>query len=95
MEESRRVTLIVDPSAFCPLEEFRRLMDETMAYIKSSPPAAGFDEALVPGELEFRTLRHRQEIGIAVDPTSMESMREHGARLGVDVDCCLGSEGET
>ena len=36
--------IVVDPSAFCPLDEFRRLMDETVAYIKSSQPAPGFDE---------------------------------------------------
>jgi uncharacterized oxidoreductase len=87
--------IVVDPSAFCPLDEFRRLMDETIAYIKSSPPAAGFDEVLVPGELEFRTLRHRQKTGFPVDTFTLEAMREHGARLGVDVDCCLGPESET
>ena len=53
--------IVVDPSAFCPLEEFRRLMDETVAYIKSSRPAPGFDEVLVPGELEFRTLETATE----------------------------------
>ena len=30
--------IVVDPSAFCPLEEFRRLMDGTVTYIKSSQP---------------------------------------------------------
>ncbi len=35
--------IVVDPSAFCPLDQFRRLMDETVAYIKSSRPAPGFD----------------------------------------------------
>ena len=85
--------IVVDPSAFCPLEEFRRLMDETVAYIKSSPPAPGFDEVLVPGELEFRTRRQRQETGIPVDPATLESMREHGARLGVDVDRMAQSGG--
>jgi len=78
--------IVVDPSAFCPLDEFRRLMDETVAYIKSSPPAPGFDEVLVPGELEFRTLVQRQKDGIPVDATALEAMREHGEHLGVDVD---------
>ncbi len=77
---------VVDPSAFCPLDEFRRIMDETVAYIKSSQPAPGFEEVLVPGELEFRTLRQRQNDGIPVDAATLEAMREHGARLGVDVD---------
>ena len=35
--------IVVDPAAFCPLETFRRLMDETVAYIKSSRPAPGFE----------------------------------------------------
>ncbi len=78
--------IVVDPSAFCPLEQFRRLMDETVAYIKSSRPAPGFAEVLVPGELEFRTLRQRQNDGIPVDTATLEAMRHHGARLGVDVD---------
>ena len=86
--------IVVDPSAFCPLEQFRRLMDETVAYIKSSQPAPGFDEVLVPGELEFRTLLDRQKDGIPVDARALEAMREHGERLDVDVDGFLNPEGE-
>jgi hydroxycarboxylate dehydrogenase B len=84
---------VVDPAAFCPLGEFRRLVDETIAYIKSSRPASGYEEVLVPGELEFRSLRQRQKDGIPVDPATLEAMREHGARLGVDVDGLLYPDG--
>jgi uncharacterized oxidoreductase len=76
--------IAIDPAAFCPLPEFRRLVDETIAYIKSSPPAPGFTEVLVPGEIEFRTLRQRQRDGIPVDPTTLEALTRHGNRLGVD-----------
>ncbi|HKI19913.1 MAG TPA: Ldh family oxidoreductase [Isosphaeraceae bacterium] len=86
--------IVVDPSAFCPLEQFRRLVDDTVAYIKSSRPAPGFDEVLVPGELEFRTLRQRQIAGIPVDLATVEAMRKHGDRLGVDVDEILNAEGK-
>ena len=86
--------IVVDPSAFCPLDEFRRLMDETVAYIKSSRPAPGFEEVLVPGELEFRTLRQRARDGIPVDTATLEAMREHGARLGVYVDDFLDPDGK-
>jgi uncharacterized oxidoreductase len=85
---------VVDPSAFCPLDEFRRCMDETVAYMKSSKPVSGFDEVMVPGELEFRTSRERQKIGIPVDPATLQALREHGARLGVDADVFLGPEFE-
>jgi LDH2 family malate/lactate/ureidoglycolate dehydrogenase len=86
--------IVMDPSAFCPLDTFRRLMDETVAYIKSSEPAPGFEEVLVPGELEFRTRRQRQQDGIPVDAATLEAMREHAARLGVDADGFLNLEGE-
>jgi hydroxycarboxylate dehydrogenase B len=86
--------IVVDPAAFCPLEQFRRLMDETIAYIKSSRPAPGFDEVLVPGELEFRTLLKRQNDGIPIDAATLEGMREHGERLGVGVDGFLDREGD-
>ncbi len=81
--------IVLDPSAFCPLDEFRRLMDETVAYLKSSAPAPGFEEVLVPGELEFRTMRQREQAGIPVDNETLDSMREYGDRLGVDIDGVL------
>jgi uncharacterized oxidoreductase len=86
--------VVVDPSAFCPLDEFRRLMDETVAYIKSSRPAPGFEEVLVPGELEFRTLRKRRVDGVPVDDATLAAMRTHGTRLGADVDGFLNPIGD-
>ena len=79
---------------FARWNEFRRLMDETVAYIKSSRPAPGFDEVLVPGELEFGTLSKRQKDGIPVDAATVEAMRKHGERLAVDVDGFLNPAGE-
>jgi uncharacterized oxidoreductase len=86
--------IVIDPSAFCPLEEFRRLIDETVAYIKSSPPAPGFSEVLVPGELEFRTLRQRQREGIPIDGATLAAMRRHSKRLGVEIDEFLVRAGD-
>ena len=76
----------IDPAAFCPVADFRRLVDETIAYLKSSAPAPGFSEVLVPGELEFRTLRRREQAGIPVDPTTLEGLKRHGERLKIDFD---------
>jgi hydroxycarboxylate dehydrogenase B len=86
--------IVIDPSAFCPLVVFRKLMDETVAYMKSSSPAPGVPEVLVPGELEFRTLRKRQEAGIPVDEATLQALREHGRRLHVDVSGLLASSSE-
>ena len=85
--------IVLDPSAFCPLEQFRQLMDETVNYMKSSRPAPGFEEVLVPGELEFRTLEKRRRDGIPVDAATLLALRQHGVRLGVLVDGFLDPEG--
>lgn len=85
--------VVVDPAAFCPLPQFRRLVDETIAYIKSSPPAPGFTEVLMPGELEFRTSRRREREGIPVDPQTLDSLKRHGERLGVDPEAFLEPSG--
>lgn len=77
--------VIIDPSAFTPLAVFRKLVDETVSYMKSSRPAPGVEEVLVPGELEFRTMERRRETGIPVDPATLQSMREHGQRFGIEL----------
>jgi uncharacterized oxidoreductase len=77
--------MIIDPAAFCPLDVFRRLMDETVAYIKSSRPIPGVAEVLVPGELEFRTLQKRRHDGIPVDDSTLEAMHNYAQRFGVDL----------
>jgi uncharacterized oxidoreductase len=86
--------IVIDPSRFCPLDRFCRLMDETTAYIKSSRPAPGFDEVLLPGEIEFRTLARRQKEGIPVDAATIKAMQDHGTRLGIDVDAFFRSRGD-
>ena len=87
--------IVIDPSAFCPLEVFRKLMDETVAYMKSSPPAPGVPEVVVPGELEFRTLRKRQQAGIPVDEATLHFLHEHSRRLNVDVSGLLAKNSES
>ena len=78
--------LVVDPSAFCPLETFRREVGRTIEYVKSSPPAPGFGEVLVPGEIELRTVQQRQTEGIPVDETTWQAIRVHADRLGVSLE---------
>jgi len=75
--------IVIDPASFGPLEQFEQHVSETVAYIKSSPPAVGFDEVLVPGELEFRSMRHRTQEGVPVDDVTWRAIDAHALRLGV------------
>lgn len=73
--------IVLDPSAFCPLEQFKALVDETVAYVKSSPPLPGVEEVLVPGEVEFRSLRRRLIEGASVDQVTWAAIEKHAERL--------------
>jgi uncharacterized oxidoreductase len=76
---------LIDPQAFLPLAQFKGLIDALVAYIKSSPPIPGVEEVLVPGELEYRTLRRRSVEGIPVDEVTWEAIVKHAGKLGVDL----------
>jgi uncharacterized oxidoreductase len=76
--------IVIDPSSFCPLPVFKKLMDETVAYMKSSPPTPGVSEVLVPGELEFRTMRKRRVEGIPIDDATLDSIMDHCSTRGID-----------
>ena len=78
--------LVIDPAAFCPVGSFRQEVARTIEYMKSSAPAPGFDEVLVPGEIEFRTKRQREAEGIPIDESTWQALQEHAARLGVSLE---------
>ena len=56
--------LVINTNSFTQTATFKALMSESSNYMKSSSPAEGFEEVLVPGELEFRYKRQREKEGI-------------------------------
>jgi LDH2 family malate/lactate/ureidoglycolate dehydrogenase len=83
--------IAIDPTRFVPFDRFRSLMDDLSAYVRSSPPAEGAGEVLMPGAREFRTRRARLEEGIAVDDATWDALRGHAARLGLDWQALIAS----
>jgi uncharacterized oxidoreductase len=78
--------IVIDPSAFGPLDAFKALVDSTVAYVRSgAEPDASASAVLLPGELEFRTRRRRLEEGISVDDVTWGAIEHHARRLGIDL----------
>lgn len=50
--------LVIDPSVFGPIEEFKDALADTQSWVHETPPAAGSDRVFVPGEPE---LHHEAE----------------------------------
>jgi len=75
--------IVVDLSAFLPMAELLPLIAKIRDYIKSSPPAEGFEEVLLPGEPEFRRADSRARNGIMIDDKIWEKTVECAQSLGV------------
>ncbi|MCP5120217.1 MAG: Ldh family oxidoreductase, partial [bacterium] len=73
----------IDVSRFMPLDEFQSRMEHLVTTVKSSKPAAGYDEVLVAGDPEWRMEAERLERGIPIDPGTWEKFTEISAELGV------------
>ncbi len=84
--------IVINPAAFSGQQLFRELAGNTCRYMKTSPPAPGFEEVLVPGELEFRTLRTRQQEGIPLDDESRDAILQQAERLSVDTKTIFQKE---
>ena len=81
---------VLNPEAFLPLEEFTAEVDRFIDWVKSSPPAAGFDEVLLPGENSHRIYQERSRRGIDVDTTAWEQSAELAEELGVELPPQIG-----
>jgi uncharacterized oxidoreductase len=76
--------LVIKISDLTPLAKFCDLMGQMIEYVKSAPPAQGFSEVLVPGELELRTKVERERSGIPLDGVTWGQILEVAAELGVE-----------
>jgi LDH2 family malate/lactate/ureidoglycolate dehydrogenase len=77
------VFMAIRPDLFMELEEFKNRMDTMIDRYTSSPKAEGFDEILMPGELEEREEAKRRVTGLPVSPEVAEELRREAAELGV------------
>ena len=73
----------INIEAFRPLDEFKVEVKRFIDHVKSARPAPGFDEVLVPGELEHRTKVQRLKDGVPVEDATWERISEVANRLGV------------
>ena len=75
----------IDIEAFLPIDEFRRDMDDFIAYQRSSQPASGHSQIIIPGERDFSEEERRKQEGIPL-PDEIWRQIEHLSReLGVPI----------
>jgi LDH2 family malate/lactate/ureidoglycolate dehydrogenase len=75
--------LALDPSAWLPRERFLARVDTLVDQIHASPPMAGIQAVLVPGERAAALAAERERTGVPVVPELSARLRSLGAELGV------------
>jgi len=74
---------VVKVDAFRPLAEFQQVVSGRLEQIKSVKKAPGFDEVLVPGEPERRTMAQRERDGITLPEDTVKDLSSLADRYGV------------
>jgi uncharacterized oxidoreductase len=68
---------------FQPLDQFLDKVDEFIAFVKSTKPAPGFKEILLPGEHARSNEQRQIRDGLEVDETTWAELKELANELGV------------
>jgi LDH2 family malate/lactate/ureidoglycolate dehydrogenase len=83
---SGHLLVALDVAAFLPPAEFAGRMERLVAEMKSVPPAEGFAEVLVPGEIEDRNRARHEREGIGLPEATLAALRELAGTTGVPFD---------
>lgn len=75
--------LLVEIERFLPLADFTRQVTDLVGWVKSSTPAPGVTEVMVPGEPEARMEARRGASGIPVEDETWRQIEGIAAELGV------------
>jgi LDH2 family malate/lactate/ureidoglycolate dehydrogenase len=78
--------LAVDVAHFVPLETFTARVDELIRQAHATPPAEGFAEVLVPGDLERRQEEIRRREGIPMHPEDWQAIVAGLERAGLSAE---------
>jgi LDH2 family malate/lactate/ureidoglycolate dehydrogenase len=75
--------LAMKPDLFVSEAEYKDRMDTLFTRIRAVPKAEGFDEILLPGEIESREMARRQKSGIPYAPAEVAGLDAEAAKAGV------------
>ena len=73
----------IDISKFMPLEQFNARIDELFQSVKSCPPAPGFQEVMIPGEIESRRTNQQLNEGIEISDPIVQELKALAEHYGI------------
>lgn len=77
------VFLVIRPDIFISPDEIRERVDEILEAMRASPPAAGRDRVLLPGEIEAQAEITNRKLGVELSEEVVSELVHLGERAGV------------
>lgn len=75
----------MDAGLFRPKSDYGSALAKSLARLKDVPPAAGFDEVMVPGEPEAKTRARRERDGIPIPDDTWQAVRTAARSVGLEL----------
>lgn len=82
-QDVSHLMIAIDIAWFMPLDEFKARMDRFIADIKAAKLRPGFDEILVPGEVDYRREMEYRKNGAQLDVVIFDQLAELAGKLGI------------
>ena len=79
------LVVLIDPRRLGTQENFEREAAAFIAWLRQSPPGAGFDAVQIAGEPERRARAARERDGIVLDDATWHEVVAAGAKVGVAI----------
>ena len=77
------ILIAIRSDVFIPLGEIKPRIDEIFSALKTSPPAAGRERVLLPGEIELQAEINNRKQGIELTAEVIEDLIQLGSHVGV------------
>jgi len=78
--------VVIDPSIFVETTVFKKMIDDYIDRIKSSPKAQGVEEIFLPGEIEANMTEKQEKEGISIAEGLYEAMKDLGKSYQLNFD---------
>ena len=75
---------IIDPQAFAGIDAFKEQMDALTDLCKSSRPAEGFEEVIMPGELNLKCAEESKQLGIRLNDETLKRLIETATEFEIE-----------
>ncbi|CAN5576188.1 malate/lactate/ureidoglycolate dehydrogenase [soil metagenome] len=86
------VVIAIDPECFAPLDEFIADVEAQCEAVLASPPSAGVDEILLPGQPEQRARVERERDGVPVADATVAELEVLCAQAGISMPEPVGGD---